>query len=280
MAIVPAADPRRLSIRRQITLDLFMRYGETWTRIAELRAAFGIEPVTAIPPEPDYHVAVAGLLTRWQMPERFHLPPGIDPFSKAQIGEYLFCLRDLARVIVPEVDSHGTDATGWLGWTPFLSACLLYDPPGLELRAFADHDDDNAAAITQHTFSQDVVSVREAEWRHSDRQLGAAGTPQPERELRFVASLDLRRRELAATYRPSRTLPPPSRRRGRQWLDELTSVQAALLKRSGRTYPEITRRLKLPSNPDAYDPRDRKNSAIDHVRRGEEILASRNKSGE
>jgi len=252
MPIVPGQEAAyRRKIRRRLTLDLFTRYGTLWTHIDALRDQWCVTPKVAVPPEPSFHTEVVGLMTQYQMPERFQMPdslpfPATDPDELVRIaaeydiegmGAYVASLprserrlsvgmfltglahvwkHEVARPRDPSGDwRNGSNVTGWMSWTPFLSACVLYDPPAYRLLDYAEHDDRNAAALPQLTFSQDG-DAREEAGRH--RQAVCAGD--------LYAAIRYRD-ALAMSFYQAANSPTPTGRRGRP-SDALLNVQCAV----------------------------------------------------
>lgn len=301
MAIVPADDPRRPRRRRAITLDIFTRCGDAWPAISAARREWGIMSVVAVPPVPSVSVESVHLrMTREQMPERFHLPPeppdqelkavqatlretleeelpdGEESYmreahTRLHAWQWLMELRDLHGVIVPEGNPSGTDVQGWMSWAPFLSACILFDPPELELLTFADHDDHEAAALPQMTYWRDARAAIEAEGirAHSVSQSSNL------QDQAILYALGTRR--VAETYKESTLASLPAGLPGRR-SDELADVQCAVWLRAGIPLAAIGERLGLPERSycDEYNIyRRRPNAAEKAVRRGEAILTKR-----
>lgn len=299
MPIVPAReDAYRLRIRRRLTLDVFTRYGTFWTAIANLRDVWKVTPVVAVPPEPPFHAELVGLFTRYQMPERFHMPEtnldalppetvtdlqeiaeahGIEEMDamlaasrqwhlQTRVWIFLSALRGVWRAEIPEDVRNGTNITGWMSWTPFLSACVLYDPPADRLLDFADHDDDNAAALPQATLWQDAEAARCSGVllaRSLDRRDAAAGRQ----------SVDV----LRESFIPSDNAPMPRSKVGQQ-TDELRDVQCAIWRQSGQSPSAIGSRVGLKKRPyrDSYGvTRMRPEAAEKAIKRGERILRTR-----
>lgn len=284
MTIVPVDESAsRLKIRRRLTLDLFTKYGTFWDAIAKIRYAWEIMPDIAVPPEPNFHTELVGLMTRCQMPERFHMPTStvILPTSEAdsqidrRLNVYAF-LKALSNVWKAEIASpreregdwrNGGNVIGWMSWTPFLSASVLYDPPGDRLLEYADHDDDNAAALTQRTFSQDG-DVREQAAFH---------------KVAFMAGDFVAARRYGETLRESffesnsmslSTGPGnPSR-----MSNPLRDVQCAVMSLDGMSFTLIGERLGIEEYTyrDPYNvKRSRQNAVEKAVRRGMKILNDR-----
>jgi hypothetical protein len=298
MTIVPAQEEGyRRKTRRRLTLDLFTRYGTFWTLMDALRDGWGVSPTVAVPPEPAFHAEVVGLLTRYQMPERFHMPttfslPRLDfealealdtpseivqymqrAEARLDVGLFLKSLadvwkREIARPHEKDDDwRSGANVAGWMSWAPFLSACVLYDPPADRLLEFADHDDRVAAALWLVTVSQDG-DIREEAALH---------------KAAFLAGDHLAILRYSETLRRSfyeSDAPRAGRLKvGKPRLDDLESVQAAIWQRQGLTHLEAAERGGWTGHPDNQDRRDRKNRDISRVKRGNAILASRGYSG-
>ncbi len=284
MAIVPSREAHRAATRRRLTLDLFTRCGTFWADVDDLRKTWHVTPRTMLPPEPPFHAEAVGLVTRYQMPERFHMPifetfnalaepyrslP--EPYRKAQelahyrgvVGMFLLSLKPVWRDSIPGDIRAGTNETGWMSWAPFLSACVLYDPPPGSLLEFADHDDHNAAALIQETYwrDADIAGLASAE------QANLFNKRDAEAGLR---ALELRRESYIQVEHGAPCPTPPA---GKPPLDDRECVQAAIWQRQGFSYLDIAERGNWRS--DGYDARARKNKAISRVRRGKKILASR-----
>jgi len=67
---------------------------------------------------------------------------------------------------------------------------------------------------------------------------------------------------------------------GRPSIDPLVAVQCAIWKRSGWTDPVIAERFGWSLRSDSYERKRRSNQVIDHVKRGNEILAGRKNPAE
>ncbi len=309
MTIVPAReDAYRRRIRRRLTLDLFTHYGTFWTAIDDLRHALQISPAMAVPPEePGFHAEVVGLMDRWTMPERFHIPDG-DPLARPagplsdddseameaaqaimdelaspvermvhqiRISMFLNELRaiwkhEVARPHEQDGDwRHGGNVLGWMSWAPFLSACIKYDPPPDRLLKFAEHDDHVAAALRQRTFSQDG-DAREQAGVHRSRFLAGV-----------VSALDAYGDALRDSYFES-GIDVPRGKRGQPKLDALLEVQCAVWRHNGTSSADIGRCIDrgVRDNADTYGPgsasyRERSDAAERAVQRGRHILDNR-----
>lgn len=304
MPIVPAEEHAyRLKIRRRLTLNLLSRHGMFWTYVDAMRDQWDVEPVVAVPPEPDFHVEAVGLMTRWQMPERIHMPPLPErlrmPASPRAIlsdvqddighqfhsiesglstGMFLKSLHvvwkdEIARAGEQTGDwRNGGNVSGWMTWAPFLSACVLYDPPHDRLLEYAEHDDYNAAAVPQRTFSQDG-DAREQAGVHRFRFQGG--------ELEAVRQYGA---ALQDSFIESDVSTPPFRKRGQPQRDDLLAVQCAIWREHGMSSADIGRRLdrsvrdnsKLNRHGEYPSIRERSDAAEDAIKRGRQILNERN----
>lgn len=309
MPIVPAEEyAYRLKIRRRLTLDLLTRHGMFWTYIDAMRDQWDIEPIVAVPPEPDFHVEAVGLMTRWQMPERIHMPkhiampsPNADELLSVaaehdiegmsgivqsiknmerplNVGLFLKAIQDVWKVEVARPHELGGDwrnggnVGGWMTWAPFLSACVLYDPPAERLLDYADHDDHNAAALPQRTFLQD------GDYREQ------AGVHKYRFKTGELAAIRQYGDALRDSFIESDVSTPPFRTRGQPKRDDLDAVQCAIWRELGMSSADIGRRIDRSvrdnttiSKPGKNPPkRERSDAAEDAIKHGREILTDRN----
>jgi len=288
-----------------LTLDLFTRHGSFWDDIAELRSVWKVNPVTTVPPEPDFHAEMVGLTTRYHMPERFHfrMPPGsesalpldtvrdLERISKEYpdlapgiaenlailnadnprtlVGVFLLELREVWRAQLAEDERNGTNVMGWMSWVPFLSACVMFDPPRHELEAFAEHDDHNAAALPQVQYRRDADTVTASAISrtlfHKDRDVDAG-----------VKAMVLARASHVAVNPPT---PYRTGSRGRP-ADDLRDVQCAILRRDGMRWEVIAERYGWSTDDGPYklgqiSHRPRSAAAETAAKRGELLLRDR-----
>jgi hypothetical protein len=256
----------RQRIRRRLTLDLFTRYGSFWETVAEVRERWNVTATVATPQEPTFHAASVLLLSYAQMPERFHMPPMRgDEYPRMTTGMFLDDLQHLWRIAIPEDIRSGTNTTGWMSWAPFLSACILYDPPSDALLQFADHDDHHAASLPLKTAWQIPTEVIEA--------THALHTFVKERDT--AAGLQYVKR-LRESFAESETVNPPGSR-GRP-SETLRNVEIACLHRQGISAVDIGDRYGLAQTPYADDygiQRARSFSAEKAIAAGEDELRKR-----
>lgn len=303
MPIVPANEVTyRRRIRHRLTLDLFTRGGAFWDAITELRDTWEITPIAAIPPEPPFHVESVGLMSRYQMAERFHMPDrnalasvdeaklrrvyrehGLDGIEeeiralsardrRLSVGLFLNSLRDIwkAEVARPHEKTgdwrNGGNVSGWMSWAPFLSACVMYDPPSDKLLEYAKHDDNHASTLPQKTFSQDG-DAREAAVLH--KVAFRAGDPSA--AGRFSETLRESFIESEAPIPRGKRGGPPN---------DLRDVQCAIWRRCAMSSADIGRYFGWSVQGNDYDPGDpsyfEKSSTADKaIQRGEAKLEER-----
>lgn len=275
MTIIPANETAyRRKVRHRLTLDLYTRDGEYWTFIDAMREQWRVNPIVAVPAEPNFHAEVVGLMDRNQMPERFHMPDASHAEWNS-VAWYLKSIQHIWKELIAlpgerEGDwRSGANVAGWMTWTPFISACVLYDPPPDKLLEFAEHDDHNAAALKQCTFSQDG-DVRERSGVHKASIL--AGD---------FHKLEDYGDALRDSFYES-TAPVPRGKRGAPPASPLQDVQCAIWRESGISSAEIGRRITrgVRDNADTYEPghasyRQRSDAAEDAVKRGRQILEER-----
>ena len=157
--LASSADERIRSCRRDLVLDLATRYGWFWLTIDSLRRKWRIDAPRTLPPElprahVDLHSNPAYRPVPW--PDRILQSVPVHPEGTLNTVEFrpgpamaseawaAWCeeewWRDLKRLhelFVPAPCTRVGPAAKLL-WAPFLSACLLYDPPGWGLLRFAD----------------------------------------------------------------------------------------------------------------------------------------------
>jgi len=104
--------------RHDLTLELFAQRGAGWNRIAAIRRQQGIQAIKGIPPK----LLNAGIY----LPRPIAASDDHDRYVR-----WLLALNDLHDAIVPpECRVEGRTCTSAEFWRVFLSACVLFDPPG------------------------------------------------------------------------------------------------------------------------------------------------------
>jgi hypothetical protein len=220
------------------------------------------------------------------MPERLHLPSfrvTVDPPADdepyrtmdARFNVYTF-LKSLEHVWKHEVARphehdgdwrHGGNVSGWMSWAPFLSACVLYDPPSDHLLEFADHDDHAAAALRLRTFSQDGEAREEAGVHRAAFFSGDLTAAVRYGEV------------LRSSYYESEARPMPgSKGNPANLANPLRDVQCAVLSIGGMHPDQIGERLGIPEQTyiDDYGvTRTRPNAVKKAIDRGKAILDAR-----
>lgn len=282
MTIVPANEAAyRLKTRRRLTLDLFTRYGTFWEDVACLREEWATAPVVAVPPEPMWQYGA--------IPYRFHLPdePPGSPYLMPTLGisvetyvavrerepwlrasRLLGHLERLWRLSIPEDIRDGSNAGGWASWITFLSACILYNPPGDRLLEYAEHDDRDA-----------IVHPFPTAWKDSEAAIDAAMDMQ-----QLFKTGDIRHWYRAtgaheASWRPSEAKQmSPGPGNPNRHANPLRDVQCAFMALDGLSVDEIGKRLEVPDYQyaDSYgDQRTRSNAVEKAIKRGTKVLSER-----
>lgn len=127
-----SGDYRVRQAKRRLVLDVFLRRGEAWKRVREMRERWRVEAKAQMPPSDR-----RGEHT----PEWLGPRPEKDYGEEAErwhdtVDEWRGDLTTLYRTIVPE-EAHDSEYLS-SGWGVFLSMCVLYDPPETRLLDFAD----------------------------------------------------------------------------------------------------------------------------------------------
>lgn len=136
------AGARIRKLKRDLVLQLFMRSGPFWEAVHGVRTRWGIVATAQLPPptpgppipegEPDEH-------TEQEEWREFH--------TRWQGGVF-----EIQQLVIPE---RYHDITFFRDWFYFLSACVLYDPPGTNLLAFAAYGDPKPTTIHEDRFDDD-----------------------------------------------------------------------------------------------------------------------------
>jgi hypothetical protein len=157
--LASSASERIRSCRRDLVLDLTTQYGPFWLTVDSLRRKWSIEARQQLPPElPGQEVNIqsnpAYRPVPW--PDRLFLSKPTGPNDTLVTSEirpgpamspevwdarceeaWWLDLQHLHQLFVPEACTRVGSAAK-LQWAPFLSACLLYDPPWWGMLRFAD----------------------------------------------------------------------------------------------------------------------------------------------
>ena len=154
--------------RRDLTLELHEREGPFWENVRDLRARWRVHPLDVVPPDTmgrwmavSFHYRLACL----PAPEQLGAP-GTDGLALyaatlGRLGDWLRDIRSLYERTIPaeerrydvafpgsfedycRLPDFQTRQTGGDlftdHWAPFLSGCVLYQPPDDALERFADH---------------------------------------------------------------------------------------------------------------------------------------------
>lgn len=179
--------PERIArIKEGLVLQLFTQQGEFWDLVRDLRTKRGIEPVTGWPP-----VRIDGLTVLFpeNTPKWWDtgLSSGVinmrNPGKHKEIEEHnqevhkfnQAWYEDLYQVTkhaVPKEyrSSHrriGSFLENFGPWIPFVSACVLYDPPDTDLPGFAGYGGEfEELLIEYHAGADEEVSFTlSSTWR-------------------------------------------------------------------------------------------------------------------
>ena len=116
MNILPSFGERRLSeIKRKLVLDLYQEKGLFWVGVEDARGRWGIKPEVRLPPA--------------------HLPLPYPEGDSERSQEWANEMHSFRLVFVGDPWRYQR-ATDWDG---FFAACVLYDPPELDLALFAEY---------------------------------------------------------------------------------------------------------------------------------------------
>ena len=116
MNILPSSGEGRLSeIKRNLVLDLYLEEGLFWAEVEEARGRWGIKPEVRLPPA--------------------HLPLPYPKGDSEKAQEWISEMHSFRLAFVSDTWRYerATD------WDSFFGACVLYDPPELELARFAEY---------------------------------------------------------------------------------------------------------------------------------------------
>jgi hypothetical protein len=139
--LIPQRELKLQKVRKDLTLQLFLRCGPFWEAVRDERERWHID-------EPRQHVPVRQEdleLVGAKAPQ-----PGetnSDPAVQQWYGwmDSLFALHD--RALPSEIWPYRVEEASFLEWKSFLAQCLLFDPPPLQLLEFAHVEASGAAAV-------------------------------------------------------------------------------------------------------------------------------------
>jgi hypothetical protein len=119
--------------KRSVVFDLYLQDGPAWNEIRAARERWAISPTVRLPPE-------RHMLNRYYpesgWPKEYDAE-GEQTREWAELADrWSVELHTLARRLVPE--RYRPNPIDESGWTVFLSACVLYDPPETALLSFAE----------------------------------------------------------------------------------------------------------------------------------------------
>ena len=112
-------------LKREFTAQLYTRRGPFWDAVAKMRARWSINAQRRLPELPTFVV--------W--------PENISEVDRSRWLSDLFAIED-------EVISQQVRTRRGTFWQQFLAACVLYDPPDLNLLEFAAYQDPGPAPLS------------------------------------------------------------------------------------------------------------------------------------
>ena len=203
------AGARLTKLKRELVLQLYTKRGLFWELVHEVRTRRGITVIAQLPPrtpgppipkgEPDSSTDQE----RWK---EFHARWQADIF-------------EIQQRVMPE---RYRDVDSFRDWFYFLAACVVYDPPGTDLLAFAAYGDPTPTTIHEDRFDdddyaelphmvdppvktlRDLSKMRDRLWAYAIEELltRLSGTPGEWGDVRsMVATAELCVEELAEEQR-------------------------------------------------------------------------------
>jgi hypothetical protein len=114
MKSLPSSAPSRIrKLKRALVLQVFLRDGDFWEAVRAKMDEWGIVPEERLPPA--------------------ELPLPLAEGDPVQLRRWSLAVKEVRMVFLPGVYSRASD------WDAFVAACILYDPPELELAEFAEY---------------------------------------------------------------------------------------------------------------------------------------------
>lgn len=120
---------RIFSLRRRLTVSLYLREGEFWEAIQASRERFKVAPSAKVP------------TTAETWGERYACAPSLLG-NRVTLQHWRRAVRDLEERFVPAnlwATWIAFPPTAGKLWEDFLESCILHDPPGDQLQDFARH---------------------------------------------------------------------------------------------------------------------------------------------
>jgi hypothetical protein len=127
----PSAEIELPRLKQDLVLQLYRQEGSFWERVREMRERWGITAHEQVPPgNPVTLLYPEGYLLRHKGPAYYPTNPGNMDIIDVNHWEF-----ELDRITAHVVPMEYTDA---VRWREFMSACVLYDPPQIDLPGFAE----------------------------------------------------------------------------------------------------------------------------------------------
>ncbi len=156
-----ADEVRRL--KRELTAQLFIQHGWFWDAVSDVRQRWSVRAKRALPGTSitAYPEGVDESMKQWDM-EFKELVPEWSPFD--HYSEYPESVDDESRdqwssdirALQQKTIPEAMERKGYW-WSTFLTACVLYDPPDLQLLEFAAYDDPKPEPLFPLRTSPDIL---------------------------------------------------------------------------------------------------------------------------
>jgi hypothetical protein len=320
-------------VRKDLTLELFLRCGPFWEAVREERERWHIDEPRKYVPVRQEDLELIG--ARTPQPGEDNSGPAVERWYGW--GYSLIALHD--RAIPSDIWPFRVSGFSFLAWDSFLAQCLLFDPPPLQLLEFAHVElagaagqraveSDSFSGTSARTHSESIrsrtVPVHPAlvHWADADEAMrveqalwsgvldelaqrflipqgidldvvlqeiyeettlwqdyGEAVLNIPTDVLIAVSS-GTTQEDVVSAFQVLAAHRSRPAKGGRPPVDDLMAVECANRKRAGWTYRQISDHYGFPMSPDSYDKKRRANSAIALVKRGEDLIRSRENSSE
>lgn len=136
------AGVRLTKLKRKLVLQLYTRDGPFWQAVRKVRTLRGITASTQLPPP------TPGPPVPEDEPDLSTDPEERMEFHKRWQAD----LFEIQQQVMPE---RYRDVDSLRNWFYFLAACVLYDPPGTDLLAFAAYGDPKPTTIHEDRFDDE-----------------------------------------------------------------------------------------------------------------------------
>jgi len=155
-------------LKSEFVTQLWQRRGAFWEAVSAMRGRWNVSPKVGLPDNPKKLKILA-------LP-----PPGMGrrdtPEKKRIDARWRRELSEIAEAVVPvallERDHSYSMGFGAPEWEPFMSACVLFDPPDTELERFAELGPFLATSLTgSGAVAMAVSPVKQLHDTHEERRV-------------------------------------------------------------------------------------------------------------